>query len=109
MKYLILLLGIAGCMPPGLDGRNGNDGATGAPGRDGVDAVPVRVVQLCPGTTNYPTVFVEIALCIENELWGVYSANGGFLTKLPPGAYQSNAIGSACNLTVLSNCEVNHE
>lgn len=107
MKYLILALVLAGCMPQtGGSGRNGIDGKDGVQGPPGQDSEPVRVIQLCPGVTNYPTVFVEVALCINKELWGVYSANGGFLTKLPPGAYQSNAIGSACNLVIGPNCQV---
>lgn len=105
---------------PGRDGVNGAPGQDGAPGRDGAvgpqgpagaagaDGQPARVVELCPGATVYPTVFVEVALCINNRLYGVYSSLGGFLTELPPGNYSSNAIGSACNLTVLPNCQVGH-
>ncbi len=90
----------------GQDGRDGIDGQDGAQGPSGADGQPATVVQLCPGTTSYPGVFVEVALCINNELYGVYSANGGFLTKLPQGNYYSNGIGSACNFTVLSNCQI---
>jgi len=93
--------GIAG--PTGAQGPTGLQGAEGPRGQDGQIAT---VVQLCPGVPHYGTVYVETALCINNQLYGVYSANGGFLTFLPPGAYTSNGIGSACNLTVLPNCQV---
>ncbi len=66
----------------------------------------ITTVQLCPGTTTYPSVFVEYALCINNQLYGVYSVNGGFLSLLPPGTYSSNAIGSSCSLTIAADCKV---
>jgi hypothetical protein len=93
----------------GADGTNGQDGDTGpqgVPGLAGADGTIVRTVKLCPGETVYPSVFVEEALCINGDLYAVYSANGGFLTRLAPGNYSSNAIGSRCNLQVLSNCEI---
>lgn len=93
----------------GMSGRDGIDGQTGAQGPAGVDGQTATVVQLCPGTTSYPGIFIEVALCINNELYGVYSANGGFLTKLTQGNYYSNGIGSACNFTVLSNCQIEGE
>lgn len=92
----------------GAQGTAGNDGSNGANGHDGVDATPVTVVNLCPGTPVYPSVFVEIAFCIDNQLYGTYSANGGFSTLMPPGGYSSNAIGSSCNFTVASNCVITH-
>lgn len=87
----------------GLPGLSGNVGAVGPAGADGKIAT---VVNLCPGAPVYGSVYVETALCINNELYAVYSQNGGFLTLLTPGAYSSNAIGSACNLTVLPSCQV---
>lgn len=101
-----LAFAMAGCAKP-KDGEQGVQGEKGNPGPVGTDGRIATVVQLCTGTTTYSNVFVEVALCINNELYGVYSANGGFLTKLPPGNYSSNAIGSACNLQVLANCVVN--
>lgn len=92
--------------PAGSPGVAGVDGQDGINGQDGQDAIPVTVVQLCPGTTVYPSTFVEVAFCIDGELYGTYSANGGFSTKLVPGAYSSNAIGSSCNFTVSANCVV---
>ena len=71
-----------------------------------IEAPPsTTVVQLCPGTPTH-TVFIETALCINGELQGVYSQNGGFLTKLTPGAYTSSGIGSACNFTITGGCNV---
>lgn len=92
----------------GISGADGSPGQAGVDGSDGEDGTPGTVitpVKLCPNhTTVYPSVFVEVAFCIDNKLYAVYSANGGFMTEIPPGNYHSNAIGSACNLTVLPNC-----
>lgn len=93
---------------PGQDGNAGQNGQNGADGKDGIDATPVTVVQLCPGSTSYPSTFVEVAFCVGGRLYGTYSANGGFSTELVPGTYSSNAIGSSCNLTVEANCVVTH-
>lgn len=90
----------------GPQGPGGATGPSGPKGDPGVDASPVTVVQLCPGTTTYPSIFVEVAFCISGNLYGTYSANGGFSTLLPPGAYSSNAIGSSCNFVVHDNCVV---
>lgn len=91
--------------PTGATGAAGHDGATGPQGNPGINASPVTVVQLCPGMSNYGT-FVEVGFCIQGQLYGTYSANGGFSTLLAPGAYNSNAVGSACNFTVLNNCQI---
>lgn len=107
--------GIAGSN--GLDGLKGDTGDTGpmgpqgtpgSQGSAGTNATPVTIVNLCPGVTTYASVFVEVAICLDNKLYGVYSSLGGFMTYLPPGNYSSNAIGSACNLTVLPNCQVSY-
>ncbi len=106
--------GDAGVSKQGETGEKGDIGLPGSPGESivgppgasGVDATPVTIVKLCPGTTAYPGVYVEVALCLNNKLYGVYSANGGFLSEFPPGNYYSDGIGSACNLTVLANCVV---
>lgn len=91
----------------GPKGDQGDSGADGQDGSDGVDAAPVTVVKLCPGNTVYPSKFVEIAFCVQGNLYGTYSANGGFSTEFPPGNYSSNAVGSSCNFSVLPNCVVN--
>jgi hypothetical protein len=78
----------------------------GSNGTNGTNATPVTVVQLCPGVTVYPSTFVEQALCINGNLYGVYSANDGFLSYLPPGTYSSDGINASCNLTIKPNCVV---
>lgn len=102
----------------GIDGTKGSDGQEGAIGPQGAqgiqglagaDGTQITVVALCPGTPSYPSIFLEDALCINNALYGVYSANGGFLTLLPPGTYSSNAIGATCSLTVRPHCQVTHD
>jgi hypothetical protein len=93
----------------GADGSNGQDGADGTDGRDGLDGINgtlVSVVNLCPGETVYPSVFVEVAFCISGKLYATYSSHGGFSTEIPPGRYTSNTVGSRCDFTVLANCEV---
>lgn len=90
----------------GIDGINGSNGLNGSNGANGQDAAPVTFVQLCPGVSTH-AVFVEVGLCLQGRLYGVYSANGGFMTYLADGAYSSNAIGSACNLTI-TGCVVSH-
>ncbi len=90
----------------GEAGAQGNEGPVGQPGAPGVDANPITVVKLCPGTTVYPSVFVEIAFCVDHKLYATYSANGGFSTEIPPGTYNSNAVGSSCTFTVLPNCVI---
>jgi len=103
LSVLLLLTILSGC---GRPGNMGEQGIQGAPGHDGNDAAPVTIVKLCPGTTTYPGIFVEIAFCVGGKLYGTYSANGGFSTELPPGNYNSNAIGSSCNFIILPNCIV---
>lgn len=82
---------------------NGLVGATGAAGLNGTIITPVK---FCSQSPSYPTTFPEYGLCINNNLYAVYSANDGFLTLIPPGVYSSNAIGSACSFTVLANCKI---
>jgi hypothetical protein len=84
------------------------NGTNGSPGINGINASSdVSIVQLCPGfTPSYPQVFPESALCIDNQLWGVYSANGGFGLLMPPGQYASTGVNASCNLTIGANCEV---
>ena len=110
---LVLVLVIAnmltGCAAPKGDrGDRGPKGFDGYDGNDGIDATPMRIVQLCDGTTVYPTAFVEVGFCLQGEVYATYSANGGFSTKLPPGNYSSNAIGSSCNFTVGLDCKITH-
>lgn len=87
---------------------NGAPGATGATGAAGTNGTVVTSVSLCSGTTTYPSKFVEVAFKINGKLYAVYSANGGFMTELPPGNYTSNGIGSSCNFTVNSDLTISH-
>lgn len=122
MKYVIMALILVGCTgprgdsgsqgTPGLQGPAGNTGPAGATGPQGAtgpsgaDGTSIVWVQFCQGTTTYPADFQEGGLCISGNIYGVYSANNGFLTLLPPGAYNSNAIGSSCNFTIQANCVI---
>jgi hypothetical protein len=103
--------------PAGNTGATGSAGATGAPGAEGpqgtagTPGTAITVVQLCPASfvPSYPNTFPEQALCIDNVLYGVYSAQGGFLAELPPGTYSSDGINASCTLTVEANCEVSND
>ena len=105
---------MSGCAPyvgdtqslPGVQGAPGLPGAIGLPGTPGLDATPVKVVNLCPGASKYPQVFVESALCIDHKLYGIYSVAGGFFSLLPEGDYTSKTIGSACSFKVLPDCAI---
>ena len=121
MKRLILVTFIL-CACRGPQGVQGGQGQVGIPGQtivgpagpvgapglngsNGQDGTVITPVQLCPGTPTYPSVFIEYAYCMDSKLYAVYSANNGFLTVLPDGDYQSNAVGSSCNFHV-SGCSV---
>lgn len=108
--------GISVVGPKGDTGNTGANGATGATGvngtngtngTNGADATPVTVVNLCPGVSNYG-VFVETAICLNGNLYAVYSIPNAFMTLIAPGNYTSAGIGSACNLTVSPGCIVTH-
>lgn len=92
----------------GIQGLEGQQGTPGTNGTDGTNATPVTVVNFCPGVTTYPTTFLEVGFCINNQLYAVYSENNGFLVLVPPGVYRSNAHGNSCNFTVYTNCVVTH-
>lgn len=81
---------------------NGIDGAPGT------DLTPVSIVQFCSGVTSYPNEFNEIGFCIDGKVYGTYSANDGFSSYLPPGAYSSNGINSSCTFTIGANCAISH-
>lgn len=109
MKKLIVLslLMLSACGK----GATGNPGESivGPKGDDGSPGTVITPINLCPGfVPSYPNVFPEYALCIQGNLYGVYSANGGFLVKMPPGTYSSNGINASCTLTVGANCAVSH-
>lgn len=103
---LTITMSSCGRGPRGFEGLPGPQGPQGEQGLPGINATPVTMVQLCPGVPTYPTTFIEYAFCVSGQLYATYSANGGFTTYLPPGAYSSNAINSACAFTVSDNCQV---
>lgn len=83
---------------------NGASGATGSQGQPGES---LQVVQFCPGVDPvYPSTFPEVGVCLDGNIYGVYSANGGFLSELPPGTYNSNGINASCTFTIGENCSV---
>jgi hypothetical protein len=89
------------------NGATGSQGPQGPSGSPGTNGTVVNIIQLCPGfTPTYPSSFPEVALCIDNQLYGVYSANDGFLSLLTPGTYTSDGINASCTLTILPNCVV---
>jgi len=103
MKYLIVLgLLLAAC---GQD--TSSFPVAGPAGADGKDGTVITPVELCPGfVATYPSKFPEYALCISDQLYGVYSDHGGFLALLPPGDYYSNGINASCNLRIAAHCAV---
>lgn len=108
-----LLLSGCGQGATGDVGAQGVSGASivgpvGPQGQAGVNGTSVTVVKFCPGTTTYPSKFVEIGFCIGGKLYGTYSANDGFSTELPPGYYGSKGINSSCNFTVGANCTISN-
>jgi hypothetical protein len=85
-----------------LNGSNGADGTDGSPG------TVVTPMQFCPSSfvQSYPSTFAESGICIDNVMYGVYSANGGFLAALPPGQYSSDGINASCTFTIGANCQI---
>lgn len=102
MRYLIVLAILIGCVGP--KGDKGDMGSPGAPSTPGTVITPT---QFCPGTPTYPSTFPEVGFCINNTMYAVYSTNGGFMTSLPDGRYESNAVGSRCTFTI-TNCVVSY-
>jgi hypothetical protein len=83
---------------PGLDGLNGNNGSPGT---------VVTPIQFCPNVTaGYPNNFPEYGLCVNNQMYGVYSTNGGFLALLPPGEYSSDGVNADCTFEIEVDCVV---
>ena len=94
----------------GATGATGGQGSQGQQGAQGVSGTPgtiITPVQFCSGfKQSYPSTFAESGLCIAGQMYGVYSANGGFLALLPPGEYSSDGINSSCNFTIYANCSL---
>lgn len=92
--------------PAGVGGSQGPQGPKGDQGTPGLDNL-ITTVQFCSGVTPfYPSTFPELGFCIDNKLYGVYSANDGFMVYLPPGTYYSNGINASCTFTIKPNCIV---
>lgn len=86
--------------------QNGNNVTLTCPNGSTATFMNSTMVQFCPGTAVYPSSFPEVGICLNNQIYAVYSVNSGFLTLIPPGNYSSNAVGSSCNFTVLPNCQI---
>lgn len=91
-----------------LNGTNGTNGTNGSNGAAGTPGTVIQSIQLCPGTTVYPSKFIEVVFCMNNKLYGVYSANDGFLSELPPGTYGSNGINASCSFVIGANCTISN-
>ena len=83
------------------------NGINGVKGVDG-HSVSFDPIQFCPAAPHYPSTFPEVGFCIDDQLYGVYSANGGFMAVIQPGAWQSQGIGSSCSFVVEAHCKVHH-
>lgn len=113
IMMLCLLLAPIGCGkagPPGAMGRPGVaglQGEQGSAGINGVNASPFYPIQLCSSCVpHYPDTFPEVVFCYQDNLYGTYSANGGFSSSLPVGTYNSNGINCSCTVTISANCQV---
>lgn len=113
IEMIAVILFLFGCGyhtvagPQGIPGKDGQPGIAGLPGNAGLPGSKVTFVEFCTEVTNYPSTFPEYGLCIDGQVYAVYSANGGFGVLLPDGNYNSNAINSACNFTLVG-CMVTH-
>jgi hypothetical protein len=77
------------------------NGQNGTNGMNGTNATPLEFIQFCQGfTPNYPGTFPEYGIVYGTQVYGVYSANGGFLALLPPGEYSSDGINASCTFTI---------
>lgn len=100
------VLFLAGC---GHQGSVGANGAQGIQGNTGAQGPAPTMIQFCPGfTPTYPSVFPEVALCVNGSLYAILDPSNSvdYLTLIPPGAYSSTATGASCSFTVLANCQI---
>jgi hypothetical protein len=87
-----------------LNGAVGSQGIAGLQGIPGTPGTVIEPIQFCQGfTQSYPSVFAENGLLINGIMYGIYSANGGFMAELPPGQYSSNGINASCTFTINAN------
>lgn len=86
-----------------LNGVNGTNGQNGT-------SFAFASIQLCSGTPSYSAGnFPEVGFCVNDVLYGVYSANGGYMTVIQQGTWSSNPVGTAqCTFTVGPDCKVTH-
>jgi len=81
----------------------------GSNGTNGTNGTVITPVQLCKNpVTTYSNTFAEVAFCINGKLYGVYSANDGFLSPLPNGTYSSDGINASCTFTI-TGCTVSNQ
>lgn len=109
-SLVFLTVMLIGCAK-GPQGDNGTQGVTGPQGPEGVALAPSGSnplpIMLCIGVeAKYLKNFPRWALCINNNLYGFYAENGGFMSILPPGHYESAGLVAMCVFTVSSNCVV---
>lgn len=72
-------------------------------GTNGTNGTIIQPIQLCatnPAGSYSSGTFPEVGFCIQNNLYGVYSTNGGFMTEIFPGPWSSDGVNSSCNFTV---------
>lgn len=112
---LIMLFCLSCCLGCGKQGSRGQQGAVGPQGNigtegpTGANGSTIMSVQLCGSCQAvYPSDFPETAFCIDGNLYGVYSTNGGFLALLPPGQYSSDGVGCSCVFSILENCQISN-
>ncbi len=83
------------------NGAMGSTGHQGLPGLPGANATPITLFKFCPNAVgSYASSFPEYGIRVNNDIYAVYSANGGFLTLLLPGPYVTTGIGVNCNFTI---------
>ena len=104
-SIVYVLFVLSGCGDfRGPTGNTGLTGGTGQPGADGISPTPIQLCSTC--TPSYPSTFPEVVFCYSGNLYGTYSANGGFSSELPPGQYSSDGVNCSCTVTIGPNCQV---
>lgn len=112
-KLLIVCTMLCGCG----QGPQGNPGVSGPAGQSiigpqgiaGTNGTTFTIVQFCKNpVTTYPNTFSEVAYCVNDVLYGVYSANDGFLAALPNGNYTSDGINASCDFTI-NGCTISNQ
>jgi hypothetical protein len=101
VAYLTIVM--VACAKPAA-GPAGAIGPQGDTGAQGISPTPVQLCKAC--VTHYPDTYAEVLFCYNGDLYGTYSANGGFSTEVVPGVYNSNGINCSCTVTIGSNCAV---